>query len=91
MRPSFEFLPLNARKIIYTVYVCAFVIAIGIDAYFGNTDPPWVEAINRVILATGGFAVAIARMNAHSPAESSERYPDHKPENELVEPEEEQG
>jgi hypothetical protein len=81
MKPSFEFLPLKARKIIYGVYIGAFVIAIGIDAYFGNNDPAWVDAINRVILATGGFAVAIARVNAHSP--EPERNPDYVPDRVL--------
>jgi hypothetical protein len=80
MKPGLEFLPRKVRIIVYTIYGCTVLIAIGID-------PAWVEAINRVILAVGAPVMALVAVNVRS-GDVVERYPHHLPENELLEPEE---
>jgi 4-amino-4-deoxy-L-arabinose transferase-like glycosyltransferase len=87
MKPGLEFLPRKVRIIVYTIYGCTVLIAIGIDAWFGGDDPAWVEAINRVILAVGAPVMALVAVNVRS-GDVVERYPHHLPENELLEPEE---
>jgi hypothetical protein len=82
MRPGFEFLPYRARVTIYTVYGCAVVVVLGIDAWFGNVDPQWVDALNRVILALGAPVMALVGVNARS-GQTAERNPDYVPDRVL--------
>lgn len=63
---SLEFLPRKVRVVVYTTYGVALVVALCIDAWYGETDPEWFASVSRVLAALGVPVMSLVGVNVRS-------------------------